>query len=152
MQRRLILISLAAIALVSLTSAQIIDHSDKTAMNHRLSTGPRDASNPADVLQLNTSLLTLEEVLQQYEREMSSVAQETCDKLTEIARAVREEEMTKEQGEHAVGEAYALGLMRFTMLSTLHEILSNQVAKHADDDSPVLENDPRLARPASIHK
>lgn len=130
MRQYRILVVFAALSLPNALPAQMLDRLQKTGV-----TGAYDGPNSREVLNVNGSASDSQEALQRYEREMSSVAEETCDKLSEISKAVREDRLSYREAEYAIGETYALGLMRFQMLSSYHQILSVKLDRSEKEDS-----------------
>ncbi|HWY68807.1 MAG TPA: Spy/CpxP family protein refolding chaperone [Terriglobales bacterium] len=62
---------------------------------------------------------------------MLAVAQEFSGKLVAIAGAVQRGELSREQGEEISGEQYQLAEMQFGLLSTLREMLAQDLARTA---------------------
>lgn len=112
---------------------------------------PPDSSIIAELLTTSPQLpLGPRDVLNEYEKEMISVVQDACDKLAQIAVAVRQGQISAEQAEYASGQTYALALMQFQMLSTLHEILENTLDKEAERESkPAVGNSSTATSPSS---
>jgi len=71
------------------------------------------------------------DLLQDYEAGMLAVAQEFSGKLVAIAGAVQRGELSREQGEEISGEQYQLAEMQFGLLSTLREMLAQDLARTA---------------------
>jgi Spy/CpxP family protein refolding chaperone len=71
------------------------------------------------------------DLLQDYESGMLAVAQGFSGKLVAIAEAVQRGELSREQGEEISGEQYQLAEMQFGLLSTLRELLAQDLARTA---------------------
>jgi len=71
------------------------------------------------------------DLLQDYEAGMLAVAQGFSGKLVAIAEAVQRGELSREQGEEISGEQYQLAEMQFGLLSTLRELLAQDLARTA---------------------
>jgi hypothetical protein len=72
-----------------------------------------------------------QDLLQDYEAGMVSVAQQFSGKLVAIAGAVQRGELSREQAEEISGEQYQMAQMQFALLSTLREILAQDLARAA---------------------
>jgi Spy/CpxP family protein refolding chaperone len=71
------------------------------------------------------------DLLQDYEAGMAAIAQEFSGRLVAIAGAVQRGELSREQGEEISGEQYQLAEMQFGLLSTLRELLAQDLARTA---------------------
>lgn len=68
---------------------------------------------------------------------MLATAIGTCESLAQIVSAYRQGDISDEQAEYATRRTYALALMHFQMLSTLHEILDDEIENDSQPESQV---------------
>jgi hypothetical protein len=99
-----------------------------------------DDAGIAAVFTRNEAPLGPRDILQAYEQQMVVAALDTCESLSQIATAYRLGNLSDSQAEYATRETYALGLMQFQLLSTLHDILNYKIEKDEKDGERV----PRL--------
>jgi Spy/CpxP family protein refolding chaperone len=99
---------------VSIDSAIATMPSGTSAITAILATDPQTPLGPRDVLR-------------NYEQEMAALSDATCAELAQIAQAAREGQISREQAEYFSGERYQLRVMQFQLLSTLHQILNNDL-------------------------
>lgn len=99
---------------VSIGSVTATPPSDTSSVTAILATDPQMPLGPRDVLR-------------NYEQEMAAVSDTTCAELAQIAQAAREGQISREQAEYFSGERYQLRVMQFQLLSTLHQILDNEI-------------------------
>ena len=69
--------------------------------------------------------------LQDYEAGMVSITQQFSAKIAVIAGAVQRGELSREQGEDISAEQYEMAQMQFNLLSALHEMLAQDLARAA---------------------
>jgi len=115
-------------------AAQSVDRGQPAEMGAHASVVSHDGAG-ASKLQDTEEPLGVKNALEAYDRQMSQVAQDTCEKLSAIARSVREGKISNEQAEYDIGMTYALGLMQFQMLSSLREIISYEESKNKEHSS-----------------
>ena len=122
---------------VSIDSVIATMPSDTSAITAIVATDPQMPLGPRDVLR-------------NYEQEMAAVSDTTCVELAQIAQAAREGQISREQAEYFSGERYQLRVMQFQLLSTLHQILNNEIENkteqedqaHVTDDTVVVDSGP----------
>ncbi|HWY71911.1 MAG TPA: hypothetical protein VNX88_24805 [Terriglobales bacterium] len=104
----------------------------------------RDAAELADVLAIPTPVpLGPADLLNEYEQAMASTAQGFNAEVSQIAEAVQQKKITEDQGEYLCKEAYQLAMMQFQVLSSLHDMLAEQMSQTPDAPQP--ENPPPAA-------
>ena len=81
-----------------------------------LASQPQEPAGPGDILN-------------NYEQGMAFISQQTYIELAQIAEAVRQGQIGREQAEHLSYEIYQSRMMQFQLLSTLHQILESDVVK-----------------------
>ncbi len=113
--------------------------SDKTDLRN----GPSSvAAVTADERQAPTSP---RELLQAYQEQMNKVVEKTCTDLQQIAQAVRNGTMTREQAEYSSIQRFQLGFMTFQLLRTLYESTAELAKTAQPTDSPELgQNTPAI--------
>lgn len=113
--------------------------SDKTDLRN----GPFGvASAIADERQSPTSP---RELLQVYQDQMNKVVEKTCADLQQIAGAVRNGTMTREQAEYTSIQRFQLGFMTFQLLRTLYESTAELAKTAQPADTPELgQNTPTI--------
>ena len=72
-----------------------------------------------------------QELLSDYEAGMASLSQQLSASLAAIVQAVQKGELSREQGENISAEQYETARMQFELLSALHEILQQDIARAA---------------------
>jgi hypothetical protein len=75
------------------------------------------------------------DVLREYEREMTSVAQRMSAEIASISQAQEANQITREQAEYLIQERYQLAMMQFQTLSALHDALGHDVTQAAEKRS-----------------
>lgn len=70
-----------------------------------------------------------QELLQDYETGMTFITQQFSAKIAAIAGAVQRGELSREQGENISAEQYEIAQMQFDLLSALHEMLAQDLAR-----------------------
>lgn len=121
---------LIAVALTIPATAQTIPTSQPPTVNDVVGALPPDNSSIAFLLTTNEEVpLGPRDILKTYEQDMAMTALATCESLARIASAYRQGDISDERAEYASRQTYALGLMQFQMLSTLHDILDYKIEK-----------------------
>ena len=90
-------------------------------------------SNPvlSDVIALKPEMpLGPQDVLKSYEIAMSMVADRTSADLSVIVQAQQANQITRQQAEYLLQQSYQMAMMRYQVLSALHDVL-----KHDIDDA-----------------
>jgi LTXXQ motif family protein len=67
--------------------------------------------------------------LRDYERGMVTIAQQFSFKLRNIVQGVQSGQLSREQGEHLTGEHYQIARMQFDLLSALHQMVQQDLAR-----------------------
>ena len=67
--------------------------------------------------------------LRDYERAMVTIAQQFSAQLRTIVQGVQSGQLSREQGEQLTGEQYQIARMQFELLSTLHRMLQQDLAR-----------------------
>ena len=80
-----------------------------------------------------------EDLLQDYEEGMRAIAQQFSARIAAIAGAVNRGELTSEQAESISAEQYQSAQMQFDLLSALHEMLQQDIARAATAPRPAPE-------------
>ena len=94
--------------------------------------GNGDAAELNDILAVPTAVpLGPADILDQYEQAMAATAQGFNVEVSRIADAVQQKAITEQQGESLCKEAYERALMQFQALSSLHDMLEEQVTEAA---------------------
>src|SRR5258705_448646 len=81
------------------------------------------------------------EVLEDYEVEMTKIASRMSNELGEIRQAIANDQLSREQGESLARERYQVAMMQYQLFSAWHAILEQAVtqasaAQKKDDPSP----------------
>lgn len=84
------------------------------------------------------------DLLKAYQDQMNKVVEKTCTDLEQIAQAVRNGTMTREQGEYTSIQRFQLGFMTFQLLRTLYESTAGLAGKSAPINSKEFEDPPKL--------
>ena len=92
--------------------------SDEPRITGILASQPQEPAGPGDILR-------------NYEQGMAMVSQQTYVALAQVAEAVRQGQIGREQAEHLSYEIFQTGMMQFQLLSTLHQILESDIATAA---------------------
>jgi hypothetical protein len=93
---------------------------------------------PADLLAITPVIPRgSRDLLRDYELEMASVAGRLAMDLVVISNAVGTGQITREQGEYVSGEQYQVAMMQFQLLSALHAMLDEDLAR-----TPAVRTDP----------
>jgi Spy/CpxP family protein refolding chaperone len=72
---------------------------------------------------------------------MASVSNTTCAELVQVAQAAREGQLSREQAEYFSVERYQVGMMKFQLLSTLHQILEHEIENQAAQEDQLHATD-----------
>ena len=129
-------IALIAVAFTIPAAAQTLLASQPPAISDVIRALPPDNSSMMLVLTMNDELpLGPRDILEAYKQGMAVTALATCDGLAQIASAYSQGDISDEQAKYASLQTYALGLMQFKMLSTLHDILDSKIEKDAEKDA-----------------
>ena len=80
------------------------------------------------------------DLLRDYELEIASIAERSSLDLGAISNAVGAGQITREQGEHVIGERYQVAMMQFQLFGALHSILEADIARTAR--TPAVPTDP----------
>ena len=122
-------ISLAAAMAISV-QAQESGSPQPPAIGKVLATLPSDAPRVAAIVRSQPQEPAGPgDILRNYEQGMAIVSQQTYVELAQVAEAVRQGQIGREQAEHFSYEIYQTGMMQFQLLSTLHQILESDVVK-----------------------
>jgi Spy/CpxP family protein refolding chaperone len=70
-----------------------------------------------------------EDRLREYERGMATIAQQLSLQLRHIVQGVTSGQLSREQGEQLTGEQYQVARMQFELLSALHSMLQQDIAR-----------------------
>jgi len=81
---------------------------------------------------------------------MAVVTRETCKELDQIAQALREGQISRAQAEYLSKERFELGMMRFRLLITLHEILKNEIDEYVDQQDQPQSSDATVDSPGDL--
>ncbi len=100
---------------------------------------PEAAIAPTTENEILTSVLALpsalpggpHDQLRDYEGGMAAVTEQFSSKLRTILQGVDSGQLSREQAEHLSGEQYHIARMQFELLSALHEILQQDLARTA---------------------
>ena len=95
------------------------------------------AITPAARSQNLTSILAIpsatprgpDDRLRDYEHAMATIAQQFSAQLRTIVQGVQSGQLSREQGEQLTGEQYQIARMQFELLSTLHRMLQQDLAR-----------------------
>ena len=69
------------------------------------------------------------DLLRDYESGMAAIAQQFSSKLRTIVQGVQRGQLSREQGEQIIGEQYQIVRMQFELLSALHNMLQQDLAR-----------------------
>jgi hypothetical protein len=69
------------------------------------------------------------DVLKQYEREMTLIAQRVSVEMASISRAQEADQITREQAEYLIQEAYQGAMMQFQTVLALHDALGFEIVR-----------------------
>ena len=108
---------------------------------------PADSRHAVVLSNDTQSTLAPRDLLKTYEQDMGGIALATCQSLIQIASALRQGQISDDQAEYATHQAYAMGMMQFQMLSTLHDILDHKIASNPEAGSQVDRADSMVAPP-----
>jgi hypothetical protein len=135
---------LMAVALTISAGAQTLETSQAPAEQNGVGAYQPDAKI-AVVLKTDTqSPLAPRDLLATYEQDMGTIALATCQSLGQISSALRQGQISDEQAEYASRQTYAIGMMQFQMLSTLHDILYHKVARDQEPGSQIDRADAKV--------
>jgi hypothetical protein len=96
-----------------------------------------DAAVLAEVLAVPESQpLGPSDLLKEYEGAMAETAQGFNTEVSRIAEAVQQKAITEDQGESLCKEAYELAMMQFQVLSSLHEMLEEELSQTPPAQAP----------------
>lgn len=147
MRHYLILGPIIVIVLTMPAAAQTLLASQPPAVTDVIGALAPDNSSIAFVLTTNEQLpLGPRDILQAYEQDMAVTALATCESLAQIASAYRQGDINDEQAEYASRQTYAIGLMQFQMLSTLHDILDSKIEKEEEPEKDAQPSSERASK------
>lgn len=145
MNARIILLLMSTIGLTrSLAAAAPLNGNDDglSQMNTVLaSLQAKDATTDIDSPQAVVPRGPMD-ILKDYENQMVAVSNWLAGQLGQIAQAVDNEKLTREQAEYFSGERYQAAMMQFQFLRTEHAILEHDIAANsaAPKDPAAAEN------------
>ncbi len=96
-----------------------------------IAASPGDSSIPAIVNAQPQAPLGTSDLLQAYRQGMALVFQKTCEELEQIAQAVHNGSMSREQAEYSSLERYEVGMMTFQLLHALHQSAEYELQRAA---------------------
>ena len=140
MKTRLIIICLSSIIAVSVPAFAEVQHSADNVQPPEV-----EAITPATRSEILTSVLASPSAiprgpydrLRDYEDGMAAIAQQFSFKLRAIVQGVQSGKLSREQGEQLTGEHYQIARMQFELLSALHQMLQEDLAR-----ATVVRNEP----------
>ena len=132
MKTRLIIICLSSIIAVSVPAFAEVQHSADNVQPPEV-----EAITPATRSEILTSILASPSAmprgpydrLRDYEDGMAAIAQQFSFKLQAIVQGVQSGKLSREQGEQFTGEQYQIARMQFELLSALHQMLQQDLAR-----------------------
>ncbi len=75
------------------------------------------------------------DVLREYERGMTFIAQSLSAEIANISQAQEANQITREQAEYQIQERYQTAMMQHQVLGALHDVLEHDVAQAASKSS-----------------
>jgi hypothetical protein len=88
------------------------------------------AAQLAEVIAIKPELpLGPTDVLKEYRQAMAFIAQSMSADVTNITHAQEENQISREQAEHLIGERYQTAMMQYQVFSALHDMLEHDVAQ-----------------------
>jgi Heavy-metal resistance len=131
-------------AVVFVTPCLAIAESDSDAVersNIGTTTHTQPDSNLEQVLTTPSAApLGPRDLIAEYERGMTEIGNRMSSDLANISQAVQKKELTREQAEEIIGERYQLAMMQFQLLSALHDILVEDLARSSARTNPTTSN------------
>jgi LTXXQ motif family protein len=123
-----LLLSLVAAPFV--LSIEVQREADDQALGIELPHSGLEGAVLAELLAVPSAILRgPRDVLGDYEADMTGISTRLSMELESIWHAVKSGELTREQGENISSERYQVAMMQFQVLSALHAMLEQDIAK-----------------------
>lgn len=132
MRTRLIFVCLSSIIAVSaLAFAEVQHHADDVQLLEAVAIAQtRGSETLTRVLAIPAAVPRgPQDRLRDYESGMAVIAEKFSSKLRAIVQGVQSGQLSREEGEQLSGEQYHIARMQFELLSALHEILQQDLAR-----------------------
>jgi len=131
-KKQLFIVLIVAIAMSATYSEALRTEEVRPQLIGTLPSGAAETEMLKDALAVPSAApLGPQELLRDYEAGMASISQHLSASLGAIVQAVQKGELSREQGENISAEQYETARMQFELLSALHEILQQDLARAA---------------------
>ena len=86
-----------------------------------------------------------EDVLQEYEGEMTVISEKMSADLARVSQAVQSGEITRAEAEYLIQERYQTAMMQYQVLGALHDALQQDMGQHGNAQNSVAPSTPDTA-------